>query len=63
MTVTTAQPGSECSECHKAGRYVDARRTIVDDRGNRTHLCTNHAAAEIHRHNLYDFTMNPTGKK
>jgi hypothetical protein len=63
MTNAPAQPGSECAECRKVGRFADARKTITDDHGARQHLCYNHAAAIIHQFNLYDFAMNPTGNK
>jgi hypothetical protein len=62
MTSSPAQTGSQCEECRKVGRYSEARRTITDG-ASRRHLCANHAAAVIHSQNLYDFTMNPTGKK
>jgi len=58
-----AQPGSECSECRKAGRYADARRTFTWPDGRRLHLCVNHAAVVIHGQNLYDYVINPTGRK
>jgi hypothetical protein len=63
VTSGPAHPGSECSDCRELGRFSDAKRTITDDRGNRMHLCLNHALPIVHQHNLYDFVCNPKGAK
>lgn len=61
MKSEVSSPGKYCQQCQESHRFSDAKRTITSDGGQR-HLCLSHAAV-IHQFNVYDFTMNPKGKK